>query len=784
MKKWLVVGIFFAVLGCLTIFAPSQTGAISVSEFMPGRIIDDEVFYNKNSMSINEIQSFLDRHVPACDTWGTGPSGYGNLTRAQYNQQIRKWPGPPYVCLNNYQENPNTGETSFEKGGGAFNGGISAAHIIYDAAQKYNINPQVLLVMLRKESLNLFSDNWPMKSQYKYAMGYACPDSGPGYSANCDNEQSGFYKQVMKAAWQLNRYKTNIGEYNYQPGRTNYIQYNPNPTCGGSNVYIENVATASLYIYTPYQPNQAALNAYPGTSNCGAYGNRNFWFFFREWFGSTTQSDIIGDASTGRLYLKSENKKYYIPNLDVLSRLSSLSKRISYVSKQYLDSLSTGPTMNRTVRDPRTGAIYLIDSGYKLQFNSCEMLADYGLSCANNPNLEDYQLTAYQTGPNVTNYFQTSGDERKYYIRSGVRAEIYDQVALSKQGLGGYTNRLSRLSIKDLPVGKPIVRNDTIIRDDTSGALYYNGVDGLSYLNGDMYNSKVFNGLTVKNMLKESVAKLSKTANMRGYVKDENGNRYLLGQSVKYSLQDSSISPVAVSSGLLSILPTETTPSVIKSSSLPMVYLYRDSTLYPIHYWSDVLKFSPQGRVAVVHQSSVASMPKAVLYAPATTLVKSNNDAAVYMIDKELNTKKRLYSQDISGSMGVSMSNLRTISREYLDQYRNNGNVSDLMNCGGDLYIAGGGSIHYVSGDVFARYGIDINNYEKYDMQVCNNLSKGNPMSRFVLVKNTGSIYMIQNGKKHYIGSQKLYADLGGTSANTVTVTNNIASMVSSGKNL
>ena len=51
---------------------------------------------------------------------------------------------------------------------------------------------------------------------------------------------------------------------------------------------IQNTATASLYNYTPYQPNAAALAAYPGTGDaCSAYGNRNFFYLFRKYFGST-----------------------------------------------------------------------------------------------------------------------------------------------------------------------------------------------------------------------------------------------------------------------------------------------------------------------------------------------------------------------------------------------------------------------------------------------------------------------------------------------------------------
>jgi hypothetical protein len=60
-------------------------------------------------------------------------------------------------------------------------------------------------------------------------------------------------------------------------------------------VLIQNQATAGLYNYTPYQPNAAALAAGYGTGDsCSAYGNRNFWLYFRDWFGPTTQRAPIG----------------------------------------------------------------------------------------------------------------------------------------------------------------------------------------------------------------------------------------------------------------------------------------------------------------------------------------------------------------------------------------------------------------------------------------------------------------------------------------------------------
>ncbi|MDO4902553.1 MAG: hypothetical protein Q4A21_03335, partial [bacterium] len=286
-------GIISLIAGFFTIsfIENLNSKAVRATDFNPGRIIDDEVFYNKDAMNVQQIQDWLNQQIGHCDVWGTQPAtdwGRGDITRAQFAQQ--KWGvGAPFVCLNHYHENPETRETSYEKGGGWFQGGISAAQIIYNAAQKYGINPQVLLVLLKKESSGpLTNDKWPLKNQYKYAMGYACPDSGPGYSAACSESKSGFYKQMDLAAWQLDYYKKNhmYGGYSLRLG-WNDIQYSPDPACGTKRVNIENVATLSLYIYTPYTPNDGALANWPGTSHCGAYGNRNFFMFFNQLFGST-----------------------------------------------------------------------------------------------------------------------------------------------------------------------------------------------------------------------------------------------------------------------------------------------------------------------------------------------------------------------------------------------------------------------------------------------------------------------------------------------------------------
>ena len=104
---------------------------------------------------------------------------------------------------------------------------------------------------------------------------------------NCDAKYAGFFNQVYGAAKRYQYYVRHESQYAYHAGALNYVRYNPNAGCGGSDVYIENKATALLYIYTPYQPNEAALKAGAGEGDaCSTYGNRNFAIIYNSMFGN------------------------------------------------------------------------------------------------------------------------------------------------------------------------------------------------------------------------------------------------------------------------------------------------------------------------------------------------------------------------------------------------------------------------------------------------------------------------------------------------------------------
>lgn len=266
-----------------------RAAALSGSQFNAGRIIDDYIFKNHLTMSVADIQNFLNAKVPVCDYNGTQNTTRWNGSAGRYYTRA-EWGAlngepAPFVCLKDYYENPITKANNLH-----FNtipgGGRSAAQLIWDVAQEYRINPQVLLVLLQKEQ-SLITDDWPWTIQYRSATGYGCPDTAP-----CNSQYYGFYNQISNAAWQFNRYAEIPNSFNFKPFRNNYISYNPTVACGGTNVYIQNQATANLYNYTPYQPNAAALNNLYGSGDgCSAYGNRNFWRMFNDWFGTTFAND-------------------------------------------------------------------------------------------------------------------------------------------------------------------------------------------------------------------------------------------------------------------------------------------------------------------------------------------------------------------------------------------------------------------------------------------------------------------------------------------------------------
>jgi hypothetical protein len=256
-----LVALILVATGLVAAQQPLQASAAESKNFDPAQLISDANFYNGAALDEGAVQAFLNSKVSSC------VSGY--------------------TCLRNYSQ------ATYSRGADAMcsaysgAGSESAARIIAKVGAACGISQKALIVMLEKEQ-SLVTSTRPTTSRYNIAMGYACPDTAP-----CNTEYYGFYNQVYKAAWQLKRYGNPPGTTNYftwfPVGRSAPVRFHPNAACGSGAVTVKNKATAALYYYTPYQPNAAALgNLYGTGDSCSAYGNRNFWRMYSDWFGSPT----------------------------------------------------------------------------------------------------------------------------------------------------------------------------------------------------------------------------------------------------------------------------------------------------------------------------------------------------------------------------------------------------------------------------------------------------------------------------------------------------------------
>jgi hypothetical protein len=289
-RRWRAVfaAILFGVAGLAGAFlvVGEEGDALTGADFKAGNIISDDMFYNNNSMTAPQIQAFLNDKNPNCDPNGLKQSGTWDAAKNRYltraESTVKAGYTVPLTCLKDFKgQAPERSVDAYCKGYKAAT--QTAAEMIKGIADSCGVNPQVLLVLLQKEQ-SLVTDEWPWPNQSQKATGFACPDDAP-----CNDAFGGFFMQVWMAARQYRVYRQSATfQANgwYKVGQNNQIQYNPNASCGKATVFIENQATQGLYYYTPYVPNAAALANLNGTGDsCSAYGNRNFWRLFWQWFG-------------------------------------------------------------------------------------------------------------------------------------------------------------------------------------------------------------------------------------------------------------------------------------------------------------------------------------------------------------------------------------------------------------------------------------------------------------------------------------------------------------------
>ncbi|MFE1645664.1 hypothetical protein ACFM35_08825 [Microbacterium sp. P01] len=419
-----------------------------LSKFQAGNIISDAVFFNSSTMSAEQIQAFLQARVPSCQ------SGY--------------------TCLKDWYDTSRT--TTPDAMCGAYSGGTRerASTIIYKVAQACGINPQVLIATLQKEQ-SLITDANPSSLQYKIAMGQGCPDT-----AACDSRYFGFFNQVYGAAWQFKRYANPPGTSQYftwyAPGKTWNIRWSPNAACGSSPVYIQNQATANLYYYTPYQPNASAIRAGYGIGDaCGAYGNRNFYQYFTDWFGSGQGEllEVLQVSGTSERYLVSQGGRWRLGTPEVAAQFTWISA-VRDVSRSEIETYQDRGAADRAVRT-NTGIVYALDSGRRLRLRDAAQVSDFGWDYAALPVASDAQVARYGDGGWLERVVSSNG--ASWLVQSGSRRQVVDLGLLSRYGILALSTSISAAMVADYPTSSPVIgagvyRNGTNYRLQTDGGTY------------------------------------------------------------------------------------------------------------------------------------------------------------------------------------------------------------------------------------------------------------------------------------------------------------------------
>ena len=722
--------------------APAASAA-DASRFDPGLIISDSVFYDFGTMKVSDIQRFLESKVPTCKAKAGDPTCLKN-----YVDDIVEKQGEDGKCLPMAAKPAQT-----------------AAQIIYEVARACSINPKVLLVTLQKEQGLIQSVN-PTPYMYKAAMGFGCPDSDP---AICGKVHSGLFNQLYKAAGQLQWYGDPRGSFTYMKvGRTSNVRYHPNASCGTKPVLIKSVATTALYYYTPYTPNNAALkNLYGTGDSCSAYGNRNFWRFYTDWFGSTIGGGFLLKSATSGTYLIVDNNKYLVTDPDLLAAISPLGP-VGTISQEYLNTFVESGELNRVVKSV-TGQYYFVEGGKKFTFSSCDLVAQFGLDCAKAVQLTASQLAAFANGGSMTTYLPGEGSST-YLIKDGVKREVLDQASVQAAGLA--LPALSSVPVKafkSLPWGAPIAKNNSLVTNRTTGgkALIVNGT--YYELNArtatDIDFSQWF-GVSTGTLSTDGVSQINAMTPVRTIAASTGGQAYLLSPTGKRKISNVEALTLvvpAVADAIFEVIPNTNqeplvAPMLAKASDDPMVYLVRSAQRRLTISSADRSKFGLSNTaIETVPVSAFDQIALADAVIAPGAFVKANNASTTYLIDG-FNRALVVSSETQAKTLGLTKP--RVLKPEYLKAYNKKANADGVkFSCEAEVLIP-------IAGKFLAVHPIDASAYPgaitALDPLTCAQLPRSTTkLGRFIRTSDK-QIWLVAGGKKRAIATTAQYLALKG----------------------
>jgi len=398
-KKFIIVSLAILLL-------PLGTFASTIDpNFNANRILEDQDILDSDSMSLPDIQNFLQSKGSYLANY-IAPNNNGIVKTAA--EIIYEATHNNYDCDGvTLSNNPTESEKKLK------------------CKSITTVSPKFLLVLLQKEA-SLVEDSKPSQGRLDWATGYGCPDNWV-----CNPYYKGFGKQVNSAALQFLAYMKEPARYNFKKGGT-YTFTNPYGTISTKNITVtpQNLATAALYNYTPHVFN-------------GNYNTYKLWNkYFPEGLEPTISypdGSILKAKDSPVVWLiKDEKKSPFLNWSSFISRYRP--EQIVEVNKSELEGYPEANAIKfanySLIQTPFS--IYLIVDDEKRPFADMKTFQSIGfnpeeLEQATEEDLNSYKLSTaititskYLTGALI----QDSKSGGVYYIENGTKAPIIDSIFL------------------------------------------------------------------------------------------------------------------------------------------------------------------------------------------------------------------------------------------------------------------------------------------------------------------------------------------------------------------
>lgn len=756
---------------------------VSADSFNQNNIIDDAIFNNVSSMSAASIDAFLNQFPKSCISTNRGfsapdPTGYS----------------------------PTQGFT--------FGGNVSAGQVIYDAAQAYGLNPQVLISTLQKEQSLVVGDAGCSTLRYAAAMGYACPDGGSSYSysgvnlytingttvtsvtGTCVNSsfKVGFSQQLIRAAWLLEfgmqRSEGNIkwavikgswdnsddpqscyggpmtqGTWQRCPSGAS-VYYDGYTTIDSTAVHMDNGPTAALYWYTPHFA-----------------GNQSFFNIFTNWFGTTHAPQAFKTPDSGSVYLQASGYKFTVPSMAILQDFgiepsaiqtidsttansipsppssTGLSTGLSYLVKSPSDTDSDGPTL------------YLISVGKRYKVTSMQQLSDFALSTNNIAYLPLSYIYSLTDGGALSNYVSTPSNN-VFSVSGGRKRIIFDYPTYQSLNPGGASSLLSNytagLVLSDLPIS-----NREILVGYPSGSAYlFTNNSYYTLPSMDAYNCWGFSqvlGTPLYRLTDSSyVGTFTPASTLGCSVNTDQNTNFLLNGTAKISTPPAyGVSGLTIDQNLLAIvnkLPTRNTSlrQAIKSNIGAAVWYVENGLRKPIPSMTNLTLLGlTSSQIDSLPAGAAEAIPAGSIKLGIGAAVKSIVSDTVYVVSSG-GARTPFASQEDFTAYNYKWQTIESFPPNLLDQaYPATSNpVSKYLydKRTGFIYLMDALGCFPMNSTFLTAYGQSSNTIQSNQPYLSSifpylNLSSCTNPSVYVKSANSDTVYWIDGGQRHPISS-------------------------------